>query len=71
MNVLLSVISAYLFMQYTCKLKYVKKRNCFVFIVHLVNKHGVSTWWFTEVDTKHFKSGALRAMTNITSSMIN
>ena len=36
-----------------------------------MNKHGVSRGWITEADVKHFKSGALRTITNITKSMIN
>ena len=51
--------------------KYVKKRNYFVFIIHQVNKHGVSRRWFTEADVKHFKSVALRTTTNITRTMVN
>ena len=35
-----------------------------------MNKHGVSRW-FTEADVKHFKSGALGTITNITKSMAN
>ena len=54
------VIKAYLFIKNICKLnKYVKKRNYFVFIIHQLNKH----------DVKHFKSGALRTITNVTRSM--
>ena len=34
----------------------------------MVNKHGVSRRQFTEADVKHFKSGALRTITNITTS---
>ena len=30
-----------------------------------MNKHVVSRRWFTETDVKHFKSGALKKMTNI------
>ena len=30
-----------------------------------MNKHGVSIRCFTETDVKHFKSGALRTITNI------
>ena len=33
--------------------KYVKEINYFVFIIHQVNKHGVSRRWFTEADIKH------------------
>ena len=44
---------------------HVKKINYFVFIVHQVNKHGVSRRWFTEADVKDFKSGALRTTTDI------
>ena len=36
-----------------------------VFIIHRVNKHAVSRRWFTETDVKHFKSSALRIITNI------
>ena len=51
-----------------CKLKkYLKKINYFVFIMHQVNNHGISRKWFTETDVKHFKSGALRTITDITS----
>ena len=42
-----------------------KKRNYFVFIIHQVNKHGVSRKWFTEADIKHFQSGALRTITQM------
>ena len=35
------------------KNKYVKKRNYFVFIIHRVNKHGVSRRWFTEAYVKN------------------
>ena len=45
--------------------RYVKKRNYFVFIKHQVNIHGVSRRWITETDVKHFKSGTLRAITNV------
>ena len=45
---------------------YIKKRNYFLFIMHQVNKHGVSWRWFTKADVKDFKSGALIATTNIT-----
>ena len=31
---------------------YVKKINYFVFIIHRVNNHGVSSWWFSETDVK-------------------
>ena len=48
-----------------------KKRNYFVFIIHQVNKHGVSTNWFTEADGKHFRSSALRTITNTIRSMEN
>ena len=34
----------------------------------MVNKHGVSRRQFTEADVKHFKSAALRTITNITTS---
>ena len=44
---------------------YVKKINYFVFIIHQVNKNGVSGRWFTETDVKHFNSGAQRTITNI------
>ena len=37
---------------------YIKKRNCLVFIIHQVDKHGVSRRCFTEADDKYFKSGA-------------
>ena len=43
------------------------KINYFV----LVNKHGVSKRWFTEVDVKDFQSDALRAITNIIRSRVN
>ena len=51
--------------------KYVKKKNHFVFTIHHVNKDGVSRRGFTVTDVKHYKSGALRAIKNITSSMVN
>ena len=51
--------------------KYVKRRNYFVFIIHQLNKHGVSRRWFTEAYLKDFESGALRPITNITWSMVN
>ena len=34
-----------------------------------MNKHGVSRRSFSEADIKHFKSGALRTITNITRSI--
>ena len=66
------IISAYLFIQYPSKLKCIclKKINYFVFIIHQVNKHGVSRW-FTEADVKNFVSYALRTITNITRDMVN
>ena len=51
--------------------KHVKKRNYFVLIIHQVSKHGVSRRWFTEADVKHFKSGTLRTITNITRIMVD
>ena len=36
-----------------------------------MNKHAVSRRWFTEANVKHFKSGALRTITNITRNMVN
>ena len=45
---------------------YVKKINYYVFIIHQVNKHGVSRRWYTDADVKDFKRGALRTTTNIT-----
>ena len=36
-----------------------------------MNKHRVSRKWFTEADVKHFRSGALRTITDITRSMVN
>ena len=36
-----------------------------------MNNHRVPRRWFTETDVKHFKSGALRTVTNITRSMVN
>ena len=36
-----------------------------------MNKHGVSRRWFTEAHVKHFKSGALGTITNITRSVVN
>ena len=48
--------------------KYIcKEKNYFVFIIYQVNNQGVFRRWFTETDVKHFKSGALQAITNITS----
>ena len=35
-----------------------------------VNNHGVFRRWFVETDVKYFKSGALKAITNITRSMV-
>ena len=43
------------------------KINYFV----LVNKHGVSKRWSTEVDVKDFQSDALRTITNIIRSRVN
>ena len=40
-------------------------------MIHQVNNHGVSRRWFSEIDGKHFKSGALRTITNITRSKVN
>ena len=51
--------------------KYVKKINYFVFIIQQLNNHGVSRRWFTETDVKHFKSGGLGIITNITRNMVN
>ena len=34
-----------------------------------MNKHGVSSRWFTEAEVKYFKSGALRTVTNKARSM--
>ena len=45
---------------------YVNKRNYFVFILHQVNKHGVSRRCSTEADVKDFKNGVFRTATNIT-----
>ena len=45
---------------------YVKKKNCFVFIIHQVNKHGITRGWFTEAGVTDFKSGALRTTPNVT-----
>ena len=53
------------YVRYISNFKYVKKRNYFVFIIHQVNKHGVSRNCITEADVKHFKSGALRTITNV------
>ena len=36
-----------------------------LYINQVMNKHGVSRRCFTETDVKHFKSGALRTITNI------
>ena len=49
--------------------KYVKKRDHFVFIMHQVNKYGVSRRWFTEADVEDFKIGALTTP-NITRRMV-
>ena len=35
-----------------------------------MNKHGVFRRWFTEADVNYFKGGALRTITNITSSVV-
>ena len=35
-----------------------------------MRKHGVSRKWFTETNVKHFKTGALRAITNIAEEYI-
>ena len=50
---------------------YIKKKYYFTLIIHQVNKHRDSRRWFTEADVKHFKSGTLRTITNITRSMVN
>ena len=34
-----------------------------------MNKHGVSSRWFTEAEVKYFKSGALRTVTSKARSM--
>ena len=48
---------------------YVKKNiNYFVFIIHQVNKYGISRW-FTESNAKHFTIGALRTITNAARSI--
>ena len=36
-----------------------------------MNEHRVSRKWFTETDIKHFKSGVLRTIINITRSVVN
>ena len=41
----------------------------FVFIIHQVNKHGVSRRLVTETEVKHFNSGTLR--TNIIRGIVN
>ena len=51
--------------------KYVKKRNDFVFTIHHVNKDGLSRRGCTVTDVKHYMSGALRTIKNITRSMVN
>ena len=59
-------------MQFTCKLKHTSQgKKLFVFIIHKVNKHGVSTSKFTEADVQDIKSGALRTTANINRSMVN
>ena len=59
-------------MQFTCKLKYAsQEKKLFVFIIHKVNKHGVSASTFTEADVQDIKSGALRTTANINRSMVN
>ena len=61
------VITASLFTKHICKLgKYVNKRNCFVFIIHRLNKHGVSRRWLTIIYFKHFQNVSLKTITNIT-----
>ena len=50
---------------------YIKKKYYFALIIHQVNKHRDSRRWFTEADVKHFKSGTLRTITNITRIMVN
>ena len=47
------------------------KINYFAFIIRQVNNRQVSRRWFTETEVKHFKSGALETITNITKSMVN
>ena len=42
--------------------------NYFVFIIHQVNKYGISRW-FTESNAKHFTIGALRTITNAARSI--
>ena len=54
-----------------CYLLKLKKINYFVFIIQQVNNHGLSRRWVTETDNKHFKSGALEIITNITRNMVN
>ena len=54
-----------------CYLLKLKKINYFVFIIQQVNNHGLSRRWVTETDVKHFKSGALEIITNITRNMVN
>ena len=48
-----------------------KENKSFVLIIHQVNNHGVSRRLVIETDVKHFKSGALQTITNITRSMVN
>ena len=50
---------------------FIKKTTYFVFIIHQMNKHGVSRTYFTETDVTHFKSGTLKTIKNITMSMVN
>ena len=72
---------AVIYLSYSClpfyaiymwiKINVYVKKNYFVFIIHEVNKHGVSRRWFTEADVKNFKTGALRIITNLTRSLVN
>ena len=64
------LVRTFLYHIYVNQNKYVKEINYFVFIIHQGNKHAVSRLWFTEKDAKHFKSGALRTITNITRSTV-
>ena len=59
------ILLPFLYDIYVNQNKYVKKRNYFVFIIHQVNKDGVSRRWFAETGVKFFKSDSLRTSANI------
>ena len=50
------LVLLFLYNIYVNQNNYVKKGNCFVFIINQMNKHGVSRRQLTETAVKHFRS---------------